>query len=47
MKPLRTREECRAELRDLIREAVSEPDDGRRERLLVMADAWAEMMRHR
>ena len=47
MRPLRTSEECRAEVRDLIQEAIGELDDGRRERLLQMADFWSELMRNR
>lgn len=47
MSPLHTAEECRQKVRDLIAEAVREPDDARREGLLGMADQWVEVARRR
>ena len=40
-------DEIRAELRELIQEAVPEPELGRRRGLLTLADHWAEILRRR
>lgn len=42
MTALHTAEECRQKVRDLIAEAVREPDAARREGLLGLADQWTE-----
>lgn len=47
MSPLHTAEQCRQKIRDLIAEAVGEPDVARREGLLELADQWAEVARRR
>ena len=46
-KPLKTSEEVREELAELIREAVRESDDGRRRGLLTLADHWSDILRRR
>ncbi len=40
-------DQIRAELSDLILQAVPEEDPVRRKALLVMADHWAEILRRR
>jgi hypothetical protein len=47
MSVLHTAAECRQKIRDLIAEAVREPDLGRREGLLELADQWTEVARRR
>ena len=47
MPVLHTARECRQKGRDLIAEAVREPDLGRREGLLELADHWSEVARRR
>ncbi|HYC73622.1 hypothetical protein [Brevundimonas sp.] len=47
MTPLRSAEQCRQKVRDLIAEAVREPDRDRREGLLELADQWMEVARRR
>lgn len=47
MPPLHSAEECRQKVRDLIAEAVREPDDARREGLLGLADQWMDAARRR
>ena len=42
MTVLHTADECRQKVRDLIAEAVHEPDAARREGLLGLADQWIE-----
>ncbi|HYC98075.1 hypothetical protein [Brevundimonas sp.] len=44
---LHTAEECRQKVRDLIAEAVREPDQVRREGLLGLADQWMAASRRR
>ncbi|HEY0927828.1 hypothetical protein [Brevundimonas sp.] len=39
--------EVRAELSELIAEAVAETDDVRRQGLLVLADHWSDILRRR
>jgi len=47
MSALSTAQQCRQKIRDLIAEAVGEPDAARREGLLELADQWAEVARRR
>ena len=47
MTPLHTPEQGRQKVRDLIAEAVREPNDSRREGLLDMADQWTAVARRR
>ena len=47
MPPLHTAQQCREKVSDLIAEAVSEPDNARREGLLGLADQWLEAARRR
>ena len=47
MTALHTADECRQKVRDLIAEAVHEPDAARREGLLGLADQWIEAGRRR
>jgi len=47
MTPLHSAEQCRQKVRDLIAEALGEPDLTRREGLLELADQWAEVARRR
>lgn len=47
MTPLHSAEQCRQKVRELIAEAVREPNDTRREGLLGMADQWMEAERRR
>lgn len=47
MTELKTAEQVREHLRDLIREAIPERDHGRRLGLLTMADHWADSLRRR
>lgn len=47
MTSLHSAEQCRQKIRDLIAEAVGEPDAARREGLLELADQWAEVARRR
>lgn len=47
MSPLKTPTQVRAELTDLISEAVTEPDLYRRHGLLVLADHWSDILRRR
>ena len=47
MSALHTAEQCRQKIRDLIAEALGEPDAARREGLLELADQWAEVARRR
>ena len=44
---LHSAEQCRQKVRDLIAEAVREPDLARREGLLELADQWTEVARRR
>ena len=44
---LHSAEQCRQKMRDLIAEALREPDLTRREGLLGLADQWAEVARRR
>ena len=43
----RTSEQCRDQLRALIREAVAEREAERRRALLTLADHWADLFRTR
>jgi hypothetical protein len=43
----KTPKQIRAELSELIHEAVPEPDAERRQALLVMADHWSAILRRR
>ena len=47
MSALHTARECRQKIKDLIAEAVREPDLARREGLLELADQWADVARRR
>ncbi|MBU1384221.1 MAG: hypothetical protein KKG14_06285 [Alphaproteobacteria bacterium] len=47
MPPLRTAQQCRQKVSELIAEAVPEPDAVRREGLLGMADQWISVARRR
>jgi hypothetical protein len=47
MPPLKPPSEVRAELSELIAEAVVEPDDARRHGLLTLADHWSDILRRR
>ncbi|RYF88531.1 MAG: hypothetical protein EON95_20205 [Caulobacteraceae bacterium] len=47
MPPLKPQSEVRAELSELIAEAVAETDDTRRQGLLVLADHWSDILRRR
>ncbi|WP_420472386.1 hypothetical protein [Brevundimonas sp. FT23042] len=47
MSPLKPPSEVRAELSQLIAEAVAETDDTRRQGLLVLADHWSDILRRR
>ena len=47
MTALLSARQCRQKVRDLIAEAVREPDLTRREGLLGLADQWAEVARRR
>ena len=47
MSPLHTAEQCLEKVRDLIAEAVREPDNARREGLLGLADQWMAAARRR
>ncbi len=38
---------CRQRISELVQLAVPEPDDQRRQALLVMADHWSELLRLR
>ena len=38
---------CRQRISELVRLAVPEPDDERRQALMVMADHWSELLRLR
>ncbi|MCS6627342.1 hypothetical protein N0B44_30985 [Roseibacterium beibuensis] len=44
---LHTADQCRQKVRDLIAEAVREPDLARREGLLELADQWTQVARRR
>ncbi|WP_395942933.1 hypothetical protein [Brevundimonas sp.] len=44
---MRSTEEMRRQIADLIAEAVPEVDEGRRTALLVMADHWSALIRRR
>ena len=44
---LHSAEQCRQKIRDLIAEAVREPDLARREGLLELADQWAAVAQRR
>ncbi|RZJ41273.1 MAG: hypothetical protein EON86_10765 [Brevundimonas sp.] len=47
MSPLKSQTQVRAELSELIAEAVVETDDARRQGLLVLADHWSDILRRR
>ena len=47
VKPLKSDDEIRSELQELIAEAVPEPHQGRRAALLTLADHWADILRRR
>ena len=47
MTVLHSAEQCRLQVRDLIAEAVREPDLARREGLLELADQWTAVARRR
>jgi len=47
MTALHTADECRQKVRDLIAEAVREPDPARRQGLLELADQWAAVAQRR
>lgn len=47
MPPLKPPSEVRAELSELIAEAVVETDDARRQGLLTLADHWSDILRRR
>lgn len=47
MPPLKSSSQVRAELSELIAEAVVETDDVRRQGLLVLADHWSDILRRR
>ena len=44
---LHSAEQCRQKIRDLIAEAVREPDPARRQGLLELADQWTAMAQRR
>lgn len=47
MPPLKPPSEVRAELSELIAEAVVETDEARRQGLLTLADHWSDILRRR